>query len=324
MRKIIASLCFHGLLAFLNSVQANEPLITLSFVGDVMLDETPGVYIRQGKDPFADFQKILEKSDIRVANLECAVSAKRGKPEDKPFVFKAHPRVLPVLKKHFDAVSLANNHAYDYGEPIFLDTLGLLEQNGLKYFGGGRNIFDAHAPLIFTVKGKKVALLGYNEFFPRSFEALPDRAGIAWSEDDFVVQGIRRARQVYGADYIITYPHWGFEHEKFASERQVHLARLMIDSGADAVIGGHPHVTQNIEIYKGKPIFYSLGNFVFNGFTDAESNTGWLVQLLIQGNEINWVVHEAKINKLGIPKYSRTLTPKDFKAPEYTISLSGK
>ncbi|HEX4856114.1 MAG TPA: CapA family protein [Limnobacter sp.] len=299
---------------------ADTSTIVISFVGDVMLDETPGQYIRQGKDPFDDFRKVLLESDLRIANLECAVSAKKGRPEDKPFVFKAHPRVLPILKKHFNAVSLANNHAYDYGEKIFLDTLGLLEETGLKYFGGGRNIFDAHSPLIFNVKGRKIALLGYNEFFPRSFEALPDRAGIAWSEDDYVKHDIRQAREVYGADVVITYPHWGFEHEKFASPRQVHLARLMIDSGADAVIGGHPHVTQNIEIYKGKPIFYSLGNFVFNGFTDEEANTGWLVQLFIDGEEISWKVHEAKINKLGIPKYSRLLTASDFNPPEYTIN----
>lgn len=287
--------------------RADETTISIAFVGDVMLDETPGQYIKQGKDPFKDFEKILKESDLRIANLECVVSGKKGKAEEKPYAFKAHPRVLPVLKKHFSAVSLANNHSYDYGETTFLETLSLLEKAGLPYFGGGRDIFQSHEPKIFNVKGKKIALLAYNEFFPRSFEALADRPGVAWSEDEYVVYGIQRAKEFYGADYVITYPHWGLEQRKIASPRQVHLARLMIDSGADAVVGGHPHVTQNIETYKGKPIFYSLGNFVFNGFTDNDSNTGWLVQLFIKGDEISWQVHEAKINKLGIPKYSRAI-----------------
>jgi poly-gamma-glutamate capsule biosynthesis protein CapA/YwtB (metallophosphatase superfamily) len=304
---MIKKLCFLVLMFVSLGAKANETTISIAFVGDVMLDETPGQYIKQGKDPFKDFAKILAKSDLRIANLECVVSAKKGKPEDKPYVLKAHPRVLPVLKKYFSAVSLANNHSYDYGEKTFLETLSLLEKAGLPYLGGGRDIFQAHEPKIFNVKGKKIALLAYNEFHPRSFEALADRPGVAWSEDEYVVYGIQRARELYEADYVITYPHWGVEQTKTALPRQVYLARLMIDAGADAVVGGHPHVTQNIETYKGKPIFYSLGNFVFNGFTDDDSNTGWLVQLFIKGDEISWQVHEAKINKLGIPNYSRAI-----------------
>jgi poly-gamma-glutamate capsule biosynthesis protein CapA/YwtB (metallophosphatase superfamily) len=304
---MIKKLGFILLLWFSVGVHADEATISIAFVGDVMLDETPGQYIKQGKDPFKSFEKILAESDLRIANLECVVSGKKGKPEDKPYALKAHPRVLPVLKKHFSAVSLANNHSYDYGEQTFLETLSLLEKAGLPYLGGGRDIFQAHEPKIFNVKGKKIALLAYNEFHPRSFEALADRPGVAWSEDEYVVYGIQRAREFYGADYVITYPHWGVEQTKTASPRQVHLARLMIDAGADAVVGGHPHVTQNIETYKGKPIFYSLGNFVFNGFTDDDSNTGWLVQLFIKGDDITWLVHEAKIDKLGIPKYSRAV-----------------
>ena len=310
MQSLAIRCAFLLMLFGFNPLMAAENMITIAFVGDVMLDETPGQYIKRGHDPFKNFSQILEASDIRIANLECAVSSKPGKREEKPYTFKAHPRVLPLLAKYFSAVSLANNHSYDFGEETFLETLNLLKKNKVNYFGGGNNIFEAHQPIIFNVKNKKIALLGYNEFFPRSFEALPDRAGIAWSEDDFVVDGIKKARTLYGADYVITFPHWGIEHEKVASARQNHLARLMIDSGADAVIGGHPHVTQNIEIYKGKPIFYSLGNFVFNGFTDDDANTGWLVQLLLKEETINWVIYEAKLDNLGIPRYSRILENK--------------
>ncbi|WP_074667627.1 CapA family protein [Nitrosomonas communis] len=95
----------------------------------------------------------------------------------------------------------------------------------------------------------------------------------------------------------------GWESEKMASSRQKKLAHLMIDSGADAVIGGHPHVTQNIEIYKGKPILYSLGNFIFNGFEDEESTTGWVSEMTFSvDSKINWVIHVAKLDKDGIPQ----------------------
>ena len=293
-----------ALLCLSQVVYAQSSPITMAFVGDIMLDETPGQYIRQGKDPFQAFASILDSSDISIGNLECAVGTK-GKREDKPFTFMANPRVLPVVKKHFSAVSLANNHSADFGPEAFVQTMALLDKAGVPYFGGGKNIEAAHHPRIFDVKGKRIAVLGYNEFFPRSFEALDDRAGIAWSEDDYVVYDIKQAKNQYKADYVIVFPHWGIEHEKIASTRQVALAHLMIDNGADAVIGGHPHVTQNTETYKGKPIFYSLGNFVFNGFDDDDSNTGWLVRLTLRDDHpIESEVFIAKLDKKGIPKHA--------------------
>lgn len=276
--------------------------IQVVFVGDIMLDEAPGRYIKHGKDPFGAFAPILDSADITIGNLECAIGTS-GKKEDKPFTFMANPRVIPVVKKHFSAVSLANNHSVDFGTPAFERMLDLLDQSGLRYFGGGRDIRAAHEPVVFDVKGKRVAILGYNEFFPRSFEALDDRPGIAWSDDDYVVYDIQRARQNYRADYVFVFPHWGIEHEKIASSRQVALARLMIDSGADAVIGGHPHVTQNMETYQGKPIYYSLGNFVFNGFEDDDSNTGWVVRLSLNDNQpIQSETFVAKLDRNGIPR----------------------
>ncbi len=288
------------------ALAAQEP-IQMVFVGDIMLDETPGQSIKRGKDPFKSFAPILDTADISIGNLECVVGTS-GKKEDKPYTFIANPRVIPVLKRHFSAVSLANNHSADFGTQAFSQMLDLFDKDGLRYFGAGRNISEAHQPILFTVKGKRIAVLGYNEFFPRSFEALDDRPGIAWSEDDYVIYDIKQAREKYQADYVIVFPHWGIEHEKIASTRQVHLAYLMIENGADAVIGGHPHVTQNIEIYKGKPIFYSLGNFVFNGFDDDDSNTGWVVRLTLSDNApIQSEVFVAKLDRQGIPKMTNKL-----------------
>ncbi len=279
--------------------------ITLLFAGDVMLAEQPGAAVRRGVDPFRDFEKLFARADVRIVNLECVVSLK-GRAEEKPYTFRAHPRVIPLLKKHVSAVSLANNHSGDFGRQAFVDMLGLLERHQLPYFGGGRNIRDAHRPFVTQVKGKTIAVLGYDGFLPRSFEALEQQPGVAWMDADLVAHQVRQAKQVLKADLVIVFPHWGWEYERLASDAQRAMARLMIDSGADAVVGGHPHVTQDIEIYQGKPIFYSLGNFIFNGFTDEPSTTGWVLELIAKADGgFDWVVHEARMDREGLPRRQR-------------------
>nr|WP_229487495.1 CapA family protein [Pseudoduganella lutea] len=279
---------------------AGEPVI-LAIVGDVMLADGPGKSIARGRDPLAPFGKILAEADIRVANLECVIAA-RGIAEDKPFTFLAHPRTMAVVKRHFDAVSVANNHSGDFGAAAFAEMLDRLRKARVGAFGGGRDLSEAHAPLIVERKGLRIALVGYNEFFPRSFEADTDKPGIAWSEDEQVRRDIIQAREVHGADLVIPFMHWGIEHEPQASARQRALARLMIDAGADAVIGGHPHVTQDVESYRGKPIVYSLGNFVFDSFTDVDNNTGWLLRLELDRHGVrSWNTVIARMDGQGTP-----------------------
>ena len=279
-----------------------EPVVSIAFVGDILLDDTPGKVIKSGRDPFAPMASILNAADIRVGNLECVV-ATTGTPEpDKPFTFRAHPRTLPVLKRHFDAVALANNHSGDYGPLAFAEMLDLLDQRGIAYFGGGRTLAAAHKPLIIERKGLRIALLGYDEFFPRSFEADFDKPGVAWSEDEQVRLDIASARTTYHADLVIPVMHWGWEHEPKASERQRQLARVMIEAGADAVIGGHPHVTQDVEQYQGKPIIYSLGNFLFDGFDNEASNTGWVLRMELDRHGVRtWRTFSTRIDREGTP-----------------------
>ena len=200
---------------------------------------------------------------------------------DKPYTFRAHPRVLSILRRHVDVVSLANNHSGDFGRAAFAEMLQRLDAIGLPHIGGGRDLASAHEPHIVQRNGLKIALLGYDEFFPRHFEAGHDHPGVAWSEDVRVQDDIRRARQDHHADVVLLFMHWGWENELVANARQRQLARLAIDAGADGVLGGHPHVTQDIEIYKGKPIVYSLGNFVFDGFESEALRTGWLLRLTV-------------------------------------------
>ena len=275
--------------------------VSLLVVGDMMLAGAPGQAMQQGRDPFAGFSKLFKDSDIRIGNLECVVATKGSEEPDKPNTFRAHPRSLRYLRKYFDAVGLANNHSGDFGPEAFTEMLGLLKKNGIAYYGAGHNLKEAHTPVVFERNGMRIAILGYDEFQPRNFEADHDRVGVAWSEDEQVVRDIQAARKEWRADIVIPVMHWGWE-EPVANARQRQLARLMIDAGADAVIGGHPHQVQDTERYKNKPIFYSLGNFVFDGFSLPENNLGWALRMELDKSGVrNWQVHTAAISSKGIP-----------------------
>ena len=277
-----------------------EPL-TLVFAGDVMLDDGPGMTIAAGGDPLAPFADVLAAADYRIGNLECPI-ATGGKPLDnKIYSFRADPRVLRVLKGRFDAMAVSNNHAGDYGKEAFMETLAWLDGAGIRAFGGGRDLAAAHAPLWIEKKGLRIAVLGYNEFKPRAFEAGAATPGVAWSEDSQVVADIRAAR-ASGADIVIPFMHWGWEREPEPTERQRSLARLMIDAGADLVVGGHAHVTQGAEVYKGRPIVYSLGNFVFDGFELPAARRGWLLRVTLdRGGVAAWDTLAAQIDDAGTP-----------------------
>ncbi len=275
--------------------------VSLVFVGDVVLDGSAGRLIEAGGDPFAAFADVFAGADLRIANLECVV-ATTGSAGDKNYTFRAHPRVLGVVKRHFDAVGIANNHSGDFGREAFAEMLGLLNAAGLGSFGGGLNLAQAHAPLILGRQGLRIALLGYNEFMPRSFEALHDAPGVAWSDDEQVVADIRAARRVHRADIVIPVMHWGWENELQPNPRQRQLARTMIDAGADAVIGGHPHVTQGTDIYHGKPIVYSVGNFVMEETDNEHQRRGWVLRLGIARNGVRvQEILPAHIGLDGIP-----------------------
>ena len=276
--------------------------VSVVFVGDVMVAETPGKLIAQGVDPFLPFQSLLQAHDLRIGNLECVV-ATGGTALAKPYTFRAEPRVLPVLKRHFDAMSLANNHSGDFGKAAFAEQLDLMRKAGLPYFGGGVDATEAHAPLIMERNGLRIALLGYVEFKPRAFEADAHRPGVAWSgEDDQVIEDIVAARTIHRADIVIPYMHWGWEEEAQPSPRLREFARRMIDAGADMVVGGHPHVTQGADVYKGKPIIYSLGKFLFNGFDTDATTPGWVLSLRLGREGVrDWRTHVARLDADGVP-----------------------
>ena len=299
MRALLLS---SALLAASPMAHASSGDASLIFVGDIMVAETPGELIARGEDPFQPFAALLSSHDVRIGNLECVV-ATTGTAEEKPYTFRADPRTLPVLKRHFDAVSLANNHSGDFGKAAFAEQLALMDKAGLPYFGGGRDATAAHAPWIVERNGVRIALLGYVAFKPRSFAADASRPGVAWSgEDDDVLEDIIAARRVHRADIVIPFMHWGWEDEPDPSPRLRAFARRMIDAGADMVVGGHPHVTQGAEYYRGKPIIYSLGNFLFNGFDTPATTTGWVLSARVdRTGVVDWRTHVARLDANGVP-----------------------
>jgi poly-gamma-glutamate capsule biosynthesis protein CapA/YwtB (metallophosphatase superfamily) len=287
----------------------SDGVITVVIVGDIMLDRRPGEGILQGFDPLFPFRgtaNLLQAADLAIGNLEVVVSTK-GVAVPKAYNFRADPRVLDVLvRAGIGVVSVANNHSGDYGPEAFADMLRLLDAAGIGYAGGGLTIRDARQPLVRDVNGTRIALLAYNEVELRSFQATADRPGLAWLVDDHVREDIAAARAL--ADFVIVYPHWGLEYQFQPSRRQREAARMMIDAGADLVVGAHPHVIQTVEYYEGKWIFYSLGNFVFDDFLDVgpeldePSRRSWIVSLRVRKGELlSWRTFTARTDDQGEP-----------------------
>jgi poly-gamma-glutamate capsule biosynthesis protein CapA/YwtB (metallophosphatase superfamily) len=259
--------------------QAHALPLRIEFVGDIMLDGGPGHLISNGDDPFAHVSGLLRDADITVGNLECAI-ATEGHAVDKVYTFLGRASAVPMLKDYFSAVSIANNHSGDWGKAGLSSQLELMSKAQLPWFGGGANLEQAHRPLIISRHGHRVALLGYNEFPPREFEATATTPGTAWLVEADVIADIRRAKREGHADIVIPFLHWGKEFETTPEQSQQLMARRFIDAGASAIIGAHPHVTQTIEWYKGRPIVYSLGNFAFDYAPgDPPKWYGWVVRL---------------------------------------------
>ena len=210
--------------------------------------------------------QIMNESDIFYVNHEYCISDSGNPLEGKYYTFRAAPKRMELLHEMgTDIVSLANNHVFDYGEEALLDTADLLDEAGIPYVGGGRNIEEAKRPVYFIVNGIKIGFVGAsngekNKFTPQATE---DSPGILRAYDTTEYNQVIQAASKE-CDYLIAYIHWGTEDSNYYNADQQAWGREFLSSGADIVIGGHPHVLQGIEYVDGKPIIYSLGDFWFN------------------------------------------------------------
>jgi len=237
---------------------------TITVVGDLLLAaRVAPLAAREPGFLFAGLDLLLRQDDLTIGNLECAV-ATSGRPEVKEFTFRARPPALRQLTAGgVDAVSLANNHSQDYGHEALVETFGHLHAAGIPWAGAGRDADAAYRPQVLQVRGRKVALLAASRVLPSgTWYAEPGHPGLAQVyEPTRLLAEVRRVRPQ--VDIVLVYLHWGIERMPVPFQWQRNLAKRLIEAGADAILGSHPHVLQGFEIYRGKPIAYSLGNFVF-------------------------------------------------------------
>ena len=186
--------------------------------------------------------------------------------EDKQYTFRGRPEVLKVLKdNNFTAVSIANNHVLDFGHDAFLDTLDNLKKYELLYAGGGRNREEADKGIIIEKNGIKVGFLAFTKVVPVvEWYAGKNKPGIVGAYKAHEPQFVKAIQHIKkNCDVLVVSVHWGKEASIEIRDEERYIGCSMIDAGADIIMGHHPHVVQGMEIYKGKPIFYSLGNFIF-------------------------------------------------------------
>lgn len=269
--KLVYKIIIVFILIFPVFISANafcgEELVIYA-VGDIMPSEKASPFIKKYGHayPYKKTRAILDSGDIVIGNLETPLTDSDSAIEGKQYVFKSHPKTAGALKKAgFTHLSLANNHMMDYGPEGLHSTIKNLSSAGLAPIGAGEDIREARRPGLTTVKGKKVAILAYSNTFPKSYYADKDKAGTAPGYAAFVKADVLRARAA--SDIVITTFHWGAELMDSPKDYQKKLARLAIDSGADIVLGHHPHILQGVEFYKEGVIFYSLGNFSFAAYS---------------------------------------------------------
>jgi hypothetical protein len=279
---------------------ANRSAVELPIVllagGDVTLgyhfEEYFDQQVSKGQSPeamleygFRGVQPAVRGADLFIVNLECPFTA-RGEKIPKNFNFRARPELVSaLLAGGVGAVSLANNHLMDYGPIGLLDTLETLERARLPHFGAGRNLAEARRAAIIERRGVRLALLGYfflgeNNIEPAEVLATDDKPGVAGHHSDArLLEAMLRediALAKSQADLVIPFFHWGREGSHLPEPYQLRLARAAVDAGAAAVLGSHPHVLQGMELYRGAPLIYSLGNFVFGGNWDPRNKEGAL------------------------------------------------
>ena len=301
--------------------------VNISFAGDICLTED-GFVIDHYDEVNGDLSKcissdIIKKTssaDIFMLNHEYTVST-RGTPlKGKKYTFRATPEREKILKElGTDIVSIANNHIYDYGAEAFSDTMDALKKEQIPYVGAGANINEARKPVYFEVNGMKIGIVSANRsekviYTPEAGENTP---GVVRMYDTEMMKEIISCASKE-CDYVIAYVHWGTEDSAKYESYQTDIAKDFVECGADAIIGGHPHVLQGMEFINGKPVVYSLGDFWFNSETKYTTVVSLTVNMqglqkmsLLPCMQENYTTHTLEGDKADeFYKYIQKLSPK--------------
>ena len=269
--------------------QENTSTISVQFFGDIMLDRNVAKMMgKRGLDYLFEHigptssKRLFGGADLLIANLEGPFATVRV-PTSKSIAFRFDPALALQLQTYgFDAFSLANNHTLDMGVKNVAFTQKILQQNEFGFFGYQTKENDASWWVAEKGLSEKIAFVGFN-----NTDHPLNMAGAKKVMDQAKAQ----------ARYVFVFMHWGDEYKRISNQNQRTLAHWLIDNGATAVIGGHPHVIQEMEIYQGKPIYYSLGNFIFDQYFSKETQQGISVGFILQDG----IIKEAQV----FPFYSQ-------------------
>lgn len=290
--------------------------------GDVMLSRNVEPFLAEDISyPFVYTKDILDSADLVFVNLESPVCEGR-RIEPKEMVFRTDPEDVETLAfGNVSIVSLANNHMMDFGEDCLSYTLENLGESGIKYIGAGNDLSEATMPQIIKVGDIRVAFLSFNDdsFVSGDSFASDLKAGTARMDIDLLqdkISSIKRGD--YGeVDVIFVSMHAGDEYTGAVNDKQRRFARAAIDAGADIVLGHHPHVVQEIEEYKGKLIFYSLGNFIFDQISCDDCREELLIKVIISKEGLDRI----EVFPLYVEEFAQPQLAKDNRSIEILSKL---
>lgn len=281
--------------AYISFLRSGGTSVKLIFGGDVMVarsvaEKISGVGNGDPRFPFWFIASTTRSADVAFVNSEGTIS-NRGKNQGSAYSFRANPSVMEGFTfAGFDIVSLANNHIWDWGGDALKDTASNFKGVGIKTVGAGGDSVSANEPAIVSVRGIKIGFLGYTTLYPKSLEAGDDRPGISSFSMDLASRAIRDLKEK--VDVVVVSMHWGDEYKTSSNGEQKRMARALVDAGADLVIGHHPHVTEEVEMYRspltGKEslIAYSLGNLVFDQYFSKETMESFLLEVKLDKHRI--------------------------------------
>jgi poly-gamma-glutamate capsule biosynthesis protein CapA/YwtB (metallophosphatase superfamily) len=253
---------------------------TLDAVGDITFGEEVGPALGRlgGRYPWTSVAPLLRSADVTTGNLETSVSLRGTPAAAKEFTFRGAPWMLRPVHSYagFDVLTLANNHAVDYGRPALLDTIHAVRAAGMETIGAGANSSLARRPAVLARGGLRIALLGYSDINPPGFSATPDAPGTAPADPAAIAADVHAALR--RADVAVCFFHWGVELHPLPDSRQKELAVACLRAGASLVLGAHPHVFGPVvRPSRHTLVAWTLGNFVFpSGSGSATSHTGIL------------------------------------------------
>lgn len=284
------------LILFAGCTCKTDETLSVCFTGDLLLDRGVRDQIeKRGTDfLFNDVSELFNSADAVIANLECPVTNHTA-PINKRFIFRGEPGWLPSLKRSgITHLVMANNHSNDQGTEGMEDTYSELLRNDLIPIGFGKDHLSACKPIIIEKKGIRLAVFSSAQLIMENFPFLPDKSCICQASTEELVSAILKYKKKNPKDYVIVVLHWGAEYQTIPSPIQRIKAKKLINAGCDAIIGHHPHVIQPMGYIDNKPVFYSLGNFIFDS-TKPNTNTGLMVQFEITKKKITFIEHKIKI-----------------------------